>query len=107
MMMSVATSPERLAVEDAIMEHQCEVINSDILDITWLNELCETTGNDMPKTRTLTAILLEMGYEQIEKKRVKVSKTGRYHYVWIGAQYSGDIAPQEVVRNFHDGACPF
>jgi len=103
MMMSVATSPERLAVEDAIMEHQCEVINSDILDITWLNELCETAGNEIPKNRTLTAILLEMGYEQVDGKRVKISKTGKNHYVWVGCGCDPLTAPKDVVRNFHNG----
>ncbi|WP_373089349.1 DUF5906 domain-containing protein, partial [Zhongshania sp.] len=70
MMMAVSTSPERLALEDAIEKHHCEVINSDILDVTWLNKLCESDGTEIPKTRTLTAILLEMGYEQIEGKRI-------------------------------------
>jgi len=79
------------------------VINSDILDITWLNELCETAGNEIPKNRTLTAILLEMGYEQVDGKRVKISKTGKNHYVWVGCGCDPLTAPKDVVRNFHNG----
>ena len=111
MMMSVATSPERLAIEDAIEKHRCDVINEKVLDVTYLNHLCEVDGDELPKTRTLTAVLLEMGYEQIEKKRVKISATGKHHYVWFKPDFLGaiekEIAPQEVVRDFHDGTCPF
>lgn len=107
MMMSIATSPERLAVEDAIAQHRCAVVDEDLLDVTWLNQLCEAEGNDIPKNRTLTAILLEMGYEQIQGKRVKIASTGRHHYVWVGCSYTRSTEPKEVVRNFHDGECPF
>ena len=109
MMMSVATSPERLALEDAIAKHQCEVINDKILDVTWLNKLCEMEGDDIPKTRTLTAILLEMGYEQIEKKRVKIPSTRANHYVWIRPELCGEMEndPVDVVRSFHTGDCSF
>jgi hypothetical protein len=105
-MMAVSTSPERLAVEDAIAEHDCDVINSEILDVTWLNELCKMGGSDLPNGRALTAILLEMGYEQIEGKRVKINRTGKYHYAWVRAQ-SGDSdrAPdwfKSRLRVFHE-----
>ncbi|MGE9293369.1 MAG: primase-helicase family protein, partial [Puniceicoccales bacterium] len=105
MMMDVSTSPERLALEDAIERNRCDVINGNILDITWLNSLCDGEGEEIPKTRTLTAILLEMGYEQIERKRIKITKTGRYHYVWC----KGDIDAKSVVKNYFDGDdyCPF
>lgn len=105
MMMDVSTSPERLSLEDAIDKHACEVIGPDVLDVTWLNSLCDGEGEEIPKTRTLTAILLEMGYEQIERKRVKITKTGRYHYVW----FKGDIDAKSVVKNYFDGDdyCPF
>lgn len=107
MMMSVATSPERLALEDAIAKHECEVINSDLLDITYLNSLCEMEGDEIPKNRTLTAILLEMGYEQIEKKRIKIRKTGRCHYIWYRCGVGDSTAHQEKVRDFHEGNVPF
>lgn len=100
MMMSVATSPERLALEDAIAKHHCGVINDDVLDVTWLNKLCEAEGEVIPKARTLTAILLEMGYEQIEKKRVKIAKTGIYHYVWFKGGDSSTVI--KTVREFHN-----
>jgi hypothetical protein len=105
-MMAVATSPERLAVEDAIAEHNCEVINNDVVDVTWLNELCKMTGAELPGGRTLTAILLEMGYEQIDGKRVKIARTGKHHYIWFrGALDKNDCALEQVksrLRVFHE-----
>lgn len=105
MMMNIATSPERLAVEDAIEKHRCEVINENVLDVTWLNKLCEMEGEELPKTRAMTAILLEMGYEQIAGRRLKIASKGSYHYVWVRVQSKIDCAP--IVRKFHDGECPF
>lgn len=101
MMMAVSTSPERLLLEDAINKHECEVINDNILDITWLNKLCESEGEELPKTRAMTAILLEMGYEQIDKKRVKIAKTGTCHYVWIKCAKGASIAHLDIVRSYH------
>lgn len=107
MMMSVATSPERLAIEDAIDRHRCAVINEDILDITYLNELCEVEGDEIPKNRTLTAILLEMGYEQIDKKRIKIRKTGKCHYVWLRCGVNDATAHLDKLRDFYEGDVPF
>jgi len=106
MMMSIATSPERLAIEDAIEKHHCEVINANILDVTWLNKLCELEGEELPKTRAMTAILLEMGYEQIPGRRLKISSKNAYHYVWIRAQSVVDDCAL-AVRCFHEGVAPF
>lgn len=112
MMMQISTSPERDAVEEAIERFNCDVINDEILDVTWLNELAEIEDFALPKSRTLSAILLEMGYEQIEGRRVKIAKTGKYHYVWLRAQ--SDVSHRalsekikEVTRNFFDGDVPF
>lgn len=107
MMMSVATSPERLALEDAINKHHCAVINDEVLDVTYLNKLCEMEGDEIPKNRTLTAILLEMGYEQVSKKRMKIAKTGKCHYIWISAQSEDETAHLETVRYFYDEGVPF
>lgn len=104
-MMEIAVSPERLALEDAICKHECDVINDSVLDVTWLNSLCEIEGDEIPTKRALTAILLEMGYEQVDGRRVKISKTGGYHYVWVNGIESEK--GKEKVRDFHMGAIPF
>lgn len=104
-MMEIAVSPERLALEDAIHKHACDAINDVVLDVTWLNNLCEIDGDEIPTKRALTAILLEMGYEQVDGRRVKIAKTGKLHYVWFNG-IDSDTAKTKV-REFHNGGVPF
>ena len=104
-MMDIAVSPERLALEDAIHKHSCDVVNDAVLDVTWLNNLCEADGDEIPTKRALTAILLEMGYEQVDGRRVKIAKTGSYHYVWVNGIDHDD--GKTKVREFHNNGVPF
>lgn len=102
MMMDVGTSPDRLALEDAINQHACVVVNERLIDVTWLNALCVADGVELPKTRTLSAILLEMGYEQIEGKRVRIQQTGKLHYVWYRPDMIESKDARDAVKQFHD-----
>lgn len=108
-MIALAVSPDRSMIEDAIDQHRCEIINDEVIDITWLNDLCEGHGQELPKTRTLSAVLLDMGYQQVTKRRVKAN--GRYHYVWVRGTDSEKA--KAAVRDFHKGSeddpdwCPF
>jgi len=43
--------------------------------------LVQMDGMELPKTWTLRAVLLEMGYRPIEKRRAKID--GKYHYLWV------------------------
>lgn len=101
-MMSMSLSPERLAIEDAIAQHRCSVINERILDITYLTELMLMDGDELPKTRTLSTILLEMGYESIDKRRLKITSKNRYHYVWFCAPDDDIENIKNIVRDFHE-----
>ena len=105
-MIALGVSPDRSAIEDAIEQMKCSVINDTVLDVTWLNKLCEGEGIVLPKTRAMSAILLEMGYKQIEGRRMKISKTNGLHYVWFKG---GDNDVKSIVRSFHGGEddCPF
>lgn len=102
MMMGLAVSPERRAVEDAIEKHSCAVIGETLVDVTWLASLCsfDDSGEPLPKTRTLSAVLLDMGYEQIDGGRVWISKLKSFHYVWQRG-FNGDA--KEVVKAYHEG----
>ena len=105
-MIALAISPDRSLIEDAIDLHRCNVINDNVLDVTWLGKLCEGEGTYLPKTRNMSAILLEMGYRQVTGRRIKVAKTNTYHYTW----YKGDEdGVKNIVRDFHGGEndCPF
>lgn len=104
-MQAASVSPERELVEDAIYQHQCAVVNDGLVDITWLNELAESEGAPLPKARTLSAILLEMGYEQVEGRRVKINKNKKYHYVWFApgsSEAPTSDAAKDRAKSFHD-----
>jgi len=82
-MIQATISPEQCSVEDLINKHDCAVVNGRILDVTWLAKLCETDGEILPPTRTLGHILSDMGYSQIDGRRVYIKKTNTQHYVWF------------------------
>ena len=100
-MMNNATSPERLIIEDAINQNQCDVVNDAIIDITYLNDICAFNDIELPKTRALSAILLEMNYEQVSGRRIKVAATNRLHYVWFDASKISEVDAKKQVRFFH------
>lgn len=100
-MINMAISPERELLEDAIATHECAVINEDVLDVTWLNELCEMEGTHLPNARALSAILLEMGYRRISNRKIKIAKNRKNHYVWFGARNDENSA-KNLVKEFHD-----
>ena len=100
-MIQATISPEQCSVEDLINKHECSVVNGRILDVTWLNELCVIDGDMLPPTRTLGHILSDMGYSQIEGRRVKIQKTRENHYIWfknVAGAASSDVIEQ--VRDF-------
>lgn len=100
-MIDVNVSPARMLLESAIDEHQCVVINDEIIDITWLNELCESSETELPKTNAMSAILLELGFVQIKDRRTKIN--GKYHYVWYKEKKElSDERVKAKVRNFFD-----
>ena len=82
-MIQATISPDQCSVEDLINKHDCAVVNGRILDVTWLAKLCETDGDMLPPTRTLGHILSDMGYSQIDGRRVYIKKTNTQHYVWF------------------------
>jgi hypothetical protein len=101
-MINMAISPEREMLEDAITMHECDVINENVLDVTWLNELCEIEGTHLPNGRATSAILLEMGYRRINDRKIKIAKNRKNHYVWFGAR-NDEKSARDAVKNFHDG----
>lgn len=105
LMIQATISPEQCSVEDLINKHECGVINGRVLDVTWLNELCAIDGEVLPQTRTLAHILTDMGYQQIDGRRVFVKKTDKRHYVWFKPSHKmdSDIAKSEVIEFFKNG----
>ena len=104
-MIQATISPEQCTVEDLINKNECLIINGRVLDVTWLNELCTIDGDMLPPTRTLGHILSDMGYQQIENRRVFVKKTNSQHYVWFkpSTKNNSDTAKKEVMDFFKNG----
>ena len=104
-MIQATISPEQCLVEDLINKHECGVINGRVLDVTWLAKQCEIDGEVLPPTRTLGHILSDMGYQQIENRRVFVKKTNSQHYVWFkpSKKTDSDFAKSEVIDFFKNG----
>jgi len=101
-MMNNATSPDRLLIEDAIAQNDCSIVNDDIVDVTLLNDLVQFQGVELPKPRTLSAILLEMNYEQLSTRRIKVKATGKMHYVWFKSAKYTENEVKSLVREYHE-----
>jgi hypothetical protein len=104
-MIQATISPEQCSVEDLINKHDCGVVNGRILDVTWLAKLCETDGDMLPPTRTLGHILSDMGYSQIDGRRVYIKKTDKRHYVWFkpSPKTDTDFVKNEVIEFFKKG----
>jgi hypothetical protein len=103
LMIQASVSPEQCTVEDLINKHECGVVNGRILDVTWLNELCAIDGDVLPPTRTLGHILTDIGYQQIDNRRLKIKKTNSYHYVWYkpNAKNNSDVV-KNIVKDFFE-----
>lgn len=101
-MIQATISPEQCSVEDLINKHECGVINGLVLDVTWLAKQCEIDGEMLPPTRTLGHILSDMGYQQIEGRRLKIQKTGNYHYVWHkNTRNNSSEDVKNIIRDFY------
>jgi len=103
LMIQASVSPEQCTVEDLINKHECGVVNGRVLDVTWLNELCAIDGDVLPPTRTLGHILTDIGYQQIDNRRVKIKKTNSYHYVWYKptVKNNSDVV-KNIVKDFFE-----
>lgn len=103
LMIQASVSPEQCTVEDLINKHECGVVNGSVLDVTWLNELCAIDGDVLPPTRTLGHILTDIGYQQIDNRRVKIKKTNSYHYVWYKptVKNNSDVV-KNIVKDFFE-----
>lgn len=100
-MMNLAVSADRSDIEDAIELHECDVVGNQLVDVTWLRQLVEVDGGQLPKARILSAVLLDMGYQPVSGRRVK-TKGRANHYIWIRGM--DDDQAKELVRAYHGGA---
>ena len=101
-MRSLNVSDDKDMVEAAVEDHACVVVGADLIDVTHLNSLVTMEGGSLPGGRALAHILTDMGYQQIEKRRIQLRKDRKKHYVWYrGGAYTDETAKAKV-RDFHD-----
>ena len=100
-MKALSVSPDWDAIDDAISNNTCEVINKDIIDVTWLNKVIVGQGGELPKNRTASIILSEMGYSPIVGRKIKIYGDG-HHYVWIRGAVDDErvLEVKNIVREF-------
>lgn len=102
-MKSANISDDRQAVEDALEDHASEIVNATLIDVTHLNNCVQMDGKELPKARTLSNILRDMGYQQGARRRVKI-KSRVNHYVWFKAsKFSDEDEALEAVKAWHAG----
>ena len=82
-MIELAISPDRQVLEDLLDRYASKYITEDFVDITELNSSCLLNYDDIPKTRSLSAIMLEKGFRQIKGRCVRYPGDPRKHYVWV------------------------
>lgn len=95
-------SDDRIAVEEAIEDYGCEIVNDQLIDVTHLNNCALMDGKYLPVQRALANVLRDMGYEKIENGRTKIGKA--YHYIWT--RVASDEA-KKTVRDWHAGKGDF
>ena len=100
-MKALSVSPDWDAIDDAISNNTCEVINDKIIDVTWLNKIIVGQGGELPKNRTASIILSEMGYAPIPGRKIKIYGDG-HHYVWIRGAVDDErvLEVKNIVREF-------
>lgn len=93
-------SEDENIVRDAIADHECEVVNDTIIDVTHLNNCVMADGDEMlPKNRTLSLILRDLGYMPAGPRYFRIN--GQKHYVWTKSRKMTDDDVKEIVRKFH------
>jgi hypothetical protein len=101
-MSELAISGPRQVLEDLLDKHRCGCITEDFIDVTYLNDLCYGSGDEVPRTKGLSSILLEMGFRQIKGRYFKTYKPTRKHYVWVKEGKKDDWVKEQIKKFFKD-----
>ncbi len=103
MMRALNVSEDKRMVEDAIKDKECEVINEDLIDVTYLNDLMTIEPEGLPHNKSMSHILTDLGYSKTEPDRVKIKTDKKYHHFWFReGTMTSDEAIQKI-RAFHAG----
>ena len=108
-MRNMHVSEDRENVENALADYACDIVNQNLIDVTYLNRMASLDGKDMPMTSKLAHILSDMGFVQIEGRKVKINKAEDKHTVWFrrgslvpsGQEMTSDMAKNMAKEFFN------
>jgi hypothetical protein len=93
-------SDDRVAIEEAIEDYRCAIVNENILDVTYLSDAACIDTKELPQKRALANVLRDMGFSQVDGRRIKVG--ANHHYVWFKRAQSLDSeGVKAVVREWY------
>tara|TARA_R110000868_G_scaffold73079_1_gene212334 strand:- start:476 stop:979 length:504 start_codon:yes stop_codon:yes gene_type:complete len=95
-MIDLAVSEHRDVLDDLLLKYQDLLINDEFVDITYLNMQCVLNGDELPKTRSLSSMMLEKGYRPIKGRYFYTYTPQRKHYVWVKEGKSDKYAIEKV-----------
>ena len=95
-MVDLAVSEHRDALDDLLLKYKDALINEDFVDISYLNMQCVLNGDEIPKTRSLSSIMLEKGYRPIKGRYFYTYTPQRKHYVWVKEGKTDEYAIEKV-----------
>ena len=101
-MRNMHISEDRENVENALADYACDIVGQDLIDVTYLNRQAVMGGKEMPMTSKLAHILSDMGYVQIEGRKVKINKVEDKHTVWFrrgSLVPSGEVMTSDMAKN--------
>jgi hypothetical protein len=101
-MAGLSISEPRQILEDLLDRHRSELINDEFIDTTELNKMCIMGGDDVPKTRSLSSILLEKGFRQIKGRFFRTYKPDVRHCIWIKEGLDDEYAINKIKAYLDD-----
>lgn len=97
-MIDLAVSEVHQEVEDLLSRFADELITDEFIDVTHLNDVALLNGEEVPKTRSLSSVLLDMGFRPIKGGFFRVYNPDRKHRVWVKEGISDDFAIEKVKK---------
>ena len=89
--------------DDMLLLYECEIINTDVVDSTYLMQLIERDKRPL-HGRTIGFMLKSLGYLPIFSRRIKIK--GCYHYIWSNPTTITDHQATSVVRKYYKEKAP-
>jgi hypothetical protein len=102
-MVDLAVSEVHQEVEDLLSRFADDLINKEFIDVTHLNSVATLNGEEIPKTRSLSSVLLDMGFRPIKGRYFRTYKPERKHYIWVKEGKTDDFAIEKVKEALKDG----